>query len=97
MKVTKSQLKKIIREELSKALNEGHALDPVGSAGWRVSGLLKQLKEMIPPEYETEEQVDDFLYDANDGVHGEKLEDLLYDILKTGEIDIVDLSAELGF
>jgi len=93
MKITKQQLRKIIKESLADMIYQKPAL------GRQTKTILVKVKELIPTDVQAnEDKLDRFLRDASDGRHGQELEDLLYDMWSAGDIgveDIVDYWSEI--
>lgn len=92
MKITKQQLRGIIKEEISNVLeisedqDHQHLLSDPDVGGRRGLVLLIQLKNLAPDL--PQDDLYDFLSDASEGVHGQKLEDLLYDIYSRTHLSI---------
>ena len=105
MKMRRSQLKQIIKEELENVLREdqdGHTVNPYlpnpafEELGKVTRDLLLQIKQMVLKTdknlLKDEEELDKFLKAADLGNQGEAAEKLLYDLFMAGQLGASDVS-----
>ena len=86
IKITKTQLKQIIKEELKDIFSA----PPIGR---KTKAILLQIKDLIPAEKLADEKaLDKLLSDVNKDINPSPLQDLLSDLFDAGEIGVEDIS-----